>query len=135
MYLNRHTPSGQSRVYPVTQLRTDGVHCRESVGTGPVNLKVVPITGAALAGHHGPINMRLPSHSVLAVRVRRLSYTDMTSQSCNSCSRFLLFCFYFHLFLFYLRFHFLLFRFRFHFLKFRFRFHFLFFSFPFPSCL
>ena len=42
MYLNRHTPSGQSRVYRVTQLRTDGVHCRESAGTGPVNLKVVP---------------------------------------------------------------------------------------------
>ena len=42
---NRHnTPSGQSRVHRVsdTQLRTDGVHCRESAGTGPVNLKVVP---------------------------------------------------------------------------------------------
>ena len=55
----RHTPSVQSRVYGVTQLRTDGVPCRESTGTGPVNLKVVPVTGAALAGHHGPINMRL----------------------------------------------------------------------------
>ena len=40
--LNRHTRSGQSRVYRVTQLRTDGVHYRESTGTGPVNLKVVP---------------------------------------------------------------------------------------------
>ena len=30
------------RVHWVTQLRTDGVHCRESAGTGPVNLKVVP---------------------------------------------------------------------------------------------
>ena len=41
--LNRHTPSGQSRVYRVTQLRTDGVHRRESAGTGLlVNLKVVP---------------------------------------------------------------------------------------------
>ena len=39
--LNRHTPSGQSRVYRVTQLRTDGVHCRESAGSGPVNLKVI----------------------------------------------------------------------------------------------
>ena len=40
---NRHTPSGQSRVYRVTQLlRTDGVHCREFAGTGPINLKVVP---------------------------------------------------------------------------------------------
>ena len=38
----RHTPSGQSRVYRVTQLRADGVHCRESAGTGPVDLKVVP---------------------------------------------------------------------------------------------
>ena len=45
---NRHTPSGQSRVYRVTQLRTDGVHCRESAGTGPVNLKVVP-NGCCLA--------------------------------------------------------------------------------------
>ena len=36
MYLfkPRHTPSGQSRVHRVTQLRTDGVHCRESAGTG-----------------------------------------------------------------------------------------------------
>ena len=42
IYLRRHTPSDQSRVYRVTQLRTDGVHCRESAGTGPVNLKVVP---------------------------------------------------------------------------------------------
>ena len=32
LYLNRHT-SGQSRVYRVTQLRTDGVHCRKSTGT------------------------------------------------------------------------------------------------------
>ena len=39
---NRHTPSGQSRVYRVTQLRTGGVHCRESAGTGPVNLQVIP---------------------------------------------------------------------------------------------
>ena len=30
-----------------TQLRTDGVHCRESACTGPVVLKVVPVTGAA----------------------------------------------------------------------------------------
>ena len=58
-YLNRHTPSGQFRVYRVTQLRTDGVHCRESAGTGPVNLKVE--TGAALAGHHGLFHMRFSS--------------------------------------------------------------------------
>ena len=57
--LYRHMPSGQSRVYRVKHLRTDGVYCRESAGTGSVNPKVVPVTGAALAGHHGPINMRL----------------------------------------------------------------------------
>ena len=58
IYLNRHTPSNQSRNYQVTHLRTDGVQCRESAGTGPVNLKVVR-TIAALAGHHGPTKMRL----------------------------------------------------------------------------
>ena len=50
IYLNRHTPSGLSRVYQVTQMRTDGVHRRESAGTGPVNLKVVPVTGAIFTG-------------------------------------------------------------------------------------
>ena len=56
--LNHYTPSGQSRVYRVTQLRTDCVHCRESTSTGPVNLKVVP-NECALAGDRAPINMRL----------------------------------------------------------------------------
>ena len=42
VFLNRHTPSGQSRVYWVTQLRIDDIHCRESAGTGPVVIKVVP---------------------------------------------------------------------------------------------
>ena len=37
IYLYRHTPSGQSRIYRVTQMRTDDVHCRESTGTGPIN--------------------------------------------------------------------------------------------------
>ena len=59
IYLNRHKPSGQSQVYRATQSRTDGVHCPESAGTESVNLKVVPVTDAAFAGHHGPINMRL----------------------------------------------------------------------------
>ena len=44
----RHTPSGQSRVYRVTRLRTDGVYCRELSGTEPVLLKVVPVTGVAI---------------------------------------------------------------------------------------
>ena len=49
-------PSGQSRVNRVTQLRTDGVHCRESAGTGPIVLKVhpryyqYPVTGCAFSG-------------------------------------------------------------------------------------
>ena len=56
---NRHTPSGQHGVYQATQLRTDGVHGREFAGTVSVVLKVVPVTGAALAGHHGPITVRV----------------------------------------------------------------------------
>ena len=35
--------------YRVTHLRNDGVHYRESAGTGPVVLKVIPATGAAFA--------------------------------------------------------------------------------------
>ena len=31
IYIYHHTPSGQSRLDRVTQLRTDGVHCQESV--------------------------------------------------------------------------------------------------------
>ena len=54
--LYRHTPSGQSRVCRVTEMRTDGVHCLESAGTGPVVLKVVPVTGAAFARYDRPIN-------------------------------------------------------------------------------
>ena len=45
----RHTPSGQSGVYRVTQLHTDGVSYRESAGTGQVVLNVVRVTGAAFA--------------------------------------------------------------------------------------
>ena len=48
-FYQHHTPSGQSRVYRVTQLLTDGVHCRECVGIGPVVLKVARVTGAAFA--------------------------------------------------------------------------------------
>ena len=46
----RRPPSGRSRFYRVTQLRTVGVHCRESTGTGPVLLKVVRVTSAAFSG-------------------------------------------------------------------------------------
>ena len=42
IYLIRHTSQGQSRIDWVTQFLTDGFHCRESAGSGPVNLKVVP---------------------------------------------------------------------------------------------
>ena len=36
-------------LYQVTQLRTDGVHCQESTGIGPVVLRVVRKTGAAFS--------------------------------------------------------------------------------------
>ena len=84
---NRHTPSCQSRVYRVTQLCTDGVHCQESAGTGPVNLKVVPNecclgrspwTNAALAGHHGPINMRFYFRTHFWYEVGMLKVPDIT---------------------------------------------------------
>ncbi|CAM9202563.1 unnamed protein product [Ascophyllum nodosum] len=39
-HLHRKPPSRQSQVCQVTQLRTDGVRCQESAGTGPVVLKV-----------------------------------------------------------------------------------------------
>ena len=42
LYLKLPYANGSVPVYRVTQLRTDGVHCRESAGSGPVNLKVVP---------------------------------------------------------------------------------------------
>ena len=49
IYLYHHTPSDQSRVCRVTQLRTNGVHYRQSASTGPVVVKAVPITVAAFA--------------------------------------------------------------------------------------
>ena len=49
IYFYHHTPSGQSRVCRVTQLRTDGVHCREYAGPGQAVLKVVGVTGAPFA--------------------------------------------------------------------------------------
>ena len=64
--LNHHTPSGQSRVYRVTQLRNNGVHYRESAGTGSVNLKVAP-NECCLGRSRGPINMRLYSSHPLMI--------------------------------------------------------------------
>ena len=37
IYLYRRPLSGHSRVYQATQLRTDGVHCRETAATGPAS--------------------------------------------------------------------------------------------------
>ena len=51
------------RVYRVAQLPTDTVNCQNFTDTGPVVKKVVPVTGAAFAGHHGPINLRLSFHT------------------------------------------------------------------------
>ena len=64
-YLSRHTPSGQSRVRRVTELRTDDVRCRESSCTGPVVLKIIPVTGAAVTSTLRLISVRLsfPTHT------------------------------------------------------------------------
>ena len=50
VHIYHQPPSGQSRVNRVTQLCTDGAHCRESNGTGPVVLKVVSVTGGVFSG-------------------------------------------------------------------------------------
>ena len=50
-YLYYQPTSGQSRVFQVTQLCTDGVHYRESAGIGSVFVRVVPVSsGAAFPG-------------------------------------------------------------------------------------
>ena len=46
----RQPRSGQSRVYRVAQLPSDGVYCRESTGTESVALKVVEVRGAVFLG-------------------------------------------------------------------------------------
>ena len=44
----------------VTQIRTNGVHCRQAAGAGPVVLNVVPVTGTCLFRyHHGPLFVHL----------------------------------------------------------------------------
>ena len=54
------SPSGQSRAYQVTQLCTEGVHCRMFASTVvSVVLNVVPVTGATFADYHGTIFVRL----------------------------------------------------------------------------
>ena len=88
--LNRHTPSGESRVNRVTQFRTNGVHCREFAGTGPVNLKLVP-NECCLGrfGQYGPIIMRLSfPHPLLTTRyhiIFHYSYINGTTRAL-SCS-------------------------------------------------
>ena len=63
IYLNRHTPSGQSRVNRVTQLRVDGVHCRrESAGPGRASNSPRGSSSSGccnFAGHYRPIIVRL----------------------------------------------------------------------------
>ena len=46
--LNHHTPSGQSRVYRVTQLRTDGVHYRRYFQ----HAHFIPIVGVGKRGEY-----------------------------------------------------------------------------------
>ena len=44
VHIYRQAPSGQPRVHQVTQLSTDGVHCRESAGIGPIVLSLFFVT-------------------------------------------------------------------------------------------
>ena len=56
LLLYRQPPLGQSRVCQVAQLRTDGIHCRESAGTGArMSHQVSSRNGCCLFRHdHGP---------------------------------------------------------------------------------
>ena len=67
--LYRQLPSGQSRVYQVTQLRTDGVRHREPAGTGQVAIKVVPARGASFLG--------ITMHRLIFVRLSFLTPTTV----------------------------------------------------------
>ena len=63
VHLYRQRPSGQCRVYQVTQLHTDGVHRQEFARTGPVGLKVVRVTGCCLSRNvDGPIFVLSHTH-------------------------------------------------------------------------
>ena len=92
IYLNRHRPSGQSRVYRITQLHTDGVRCRQSASTRPVVLKVVPLRGAA-SYHHGPINERLSFSTPTIVEQDNTDSKEGYGPTCFSLSRTTLHCF------------------------------------------
>ena len=57
IYSYHQPPSGQSQVYQVKQLGTDGVHCRKFAGTGPVVFQGSSSNGCCLVRfHHGPIS-------------------------------------------------------------------------------
>ena len=49
-FMYRQSPSGPARIYRVTQLLADVVHCRESTGAGPAVLKAVPVTVVQVTG-------------------------------------------------------------------------------------
>ena len=59
---HRQPPSSHSWVRPITQLRTDGVRCRESAGIGQVPLKRGSFSNnwcGLFRYQHGPISVRL----------------------------------------------------------------------------
>ena len=82
IYFNCHIPSSQPRVHRVTQLRTDGVHCRESAGKGPVFLKVVPVHCRESAGK-GPVFLKVvpvTGSAILQVTMDQLMCASLFSQ-------------------------------------------------------
>ena len=81
MFLSRHTPSGQSRVDRVRQLRTDSVHCQGSAGAGAVNLKVVPneccLGRSPWTNKYAPLFPTLIYYDILSGRgIERWLYSD-----------------------------------------------------------
>ena len=72
---------GQSQVYQVTQLRTDGVHRREPAGTGPIAPNVVRVTWGEL-----PVEVTLKSNNCmpLLIHARFNSRTAVEIQAWHS---------------------------------------------------
>ena len=67
----------------------DGIHCRESAGTGPVLIIVVPVTGAAFSGTVLPwTNQCAPPFShVLYLYVVDMCDTESIRDDCTVLDR------------------------------------------------
>ena len=95
IYFYHHTPPGQSRVYKFAQLRTDGVHCRESPGTGPLVTKVVRATGAASTSswtNYYCAHLSFPTSTIISIKRIYGESIGSVSKHDHFCTAVVLFC-------------------------------------------